>query len=436
MSSGSKQLLGFACLVLGGCSTRHETDLKVKPPVFKQEQTASPQLLRKLSLHLEGRPPSADEYQQLNQNPAQEYPKLLEAKLNSGLFTDKMVNRYLDHMWLAEERTLPSWNANRDERSDSPLNLLVREVLQKNLPWDELILSTKFPPQEDLPEESLAGVITTERFFSRYWTNSGNGSRKRAAAIYRIFLCDPMEVVVPSVSDAENTLNEIMFPRKVGSGKTSFDQHGKESQCWTCHRKLEPIARIFDGSEVRVSTFSRTSHLALGPVDNQRDIPIKGFRGLGTALKSADEYLTCQAQLLTRWFWGEDEKISESRLQELKVAFDMVGRKPRDFVRFLVQQPEFTKFSASPQLPPTPVEISAIFQNCDQCHSNLMLTRVPRYAQSAPNDIPVWERFVRITDLLNDGKKAQMPPASSSWQLRTQDRQNLLRWFRSTGVVQ
>ena len=69
-----------------------------------------------------------------------------------------------------------------------------------------------FTNQFDPTESRVAGALTTARFFNRYNTTEINKNRKRAAAVFNIFLCDAMEPSIPEPSANPDDLLDKAFP--------------------------------------------------------------------------------------------------------------------------------------------------------------------------------------------------------------------------------
>src|SRR5690606_31745414 len=88
---------------------------------------------------------------------------------------------------------------------------IVRPNLPKNPEFtrDEPIQTV--PIQFAADDQHVAGVLTTPRFISRYNTTNTNKNRRRAAAVFRTFLCDPMFPIIPPPPDKKASVLEEAF---------------------------------------------------------------------------------------------------------------------------------------------------------------------------------------------------------------------------------
>lgn len=147
-------------------------------------------------------------------------------------------------------------NITSDYNRNNSLSRLFRDLIAENLPWSSLLLSHKYtlyplsgdsfnlsdfgffgavvktpfsesglienPDAENIETRELqevsfpiedpriAGSLTTARFFNRYTNTALNKNRRRAAAVFRIFLCDSMEAAInPSIND-DSALDRVL----------------------------------------------------------------------------------------------------------------------------------------------------------------------------------------------------------------------------------
>jgi hypothetical protein len=109
-------------------------------------------------------------------------------------------------------------------------------------------------------DKRIAGALTTERFFARNINTALNKNRKRAAAVFRIFLCDEMEAAIAETDNNFDFLLDLVFP-KTGSITSSDavavlnneNDHGNRADCMSCHYKLDPMGKNFGGSGVSLA---------------------------------------------------------------------------------------------------------------------------------------------------------------------------------------
>ncbi len=259
--------------------------------------------LRKLSLHLRGITPTAAEYEGLTLAIPQGqseifFQRTIPEYLKSPQHIGKMIDR-LDELFRLKTTTgLPetrySLPAEMDPRilpgseTVNSLDLLFEDLVKNNQSWDSLLTSKTYripvpqliindpitdhlyfsavapdlqPPTASdkfkyvlLPlsegDVRVAGALTTARFFRRYNTTVLNRNRGRAAAVFRIFLCDDMRAVVTPAAGEEAELLKKAFPPP--HPRFSYhedirveDKHAKDPACIACHYKLDPLGKTF-----------------------------------------------------------------------------------------------------------------------------------------------------------------------------------------------
>lgn len=285
----------------------------------------------------------------------------------------------------------------------------------------------KFAP-DDL---RVAGVLTTARFINRYNTTAVNKNRKRAAAVFKIFLCDSMVPSISTSGDRHGELLDATFPEKfevtegevrqmVAAGADA--KHGTDKDCMACHYKLDPLGKVFQNIGVALSPDPAAGALVYArPKDGTMvDIPAKGIGELARAITNQPEYATCQV----KWFWkqfiGRDAKLPKKKREELVKAFDGMGRKMNDFVAALVASPDFRTRPPEP-LPPEIVtfdRVEPLLQKCDACHA---LEAMPEFATlpigfaGTQQEHEEWTaKMIKHMDL-PVGDKKKMPKASAGW---------------------
>jgi hypothetical protein len=279
----------------------------------------------------------------------------------------------------------------------------------------------------------IAGALTTRRFLSRYNTTGLNKNRRRAAAVFKIFLCDAM---IPAISDKEDRTHEFLdatFARdfevtanELSGEVTEQQRHGTDPQCMACHSKLDPLGRAFQalGNTMHPRPFGghlyfkRSSHSTVF-------LKGRGIGDLAKAISQQPEYEQCQVQ----WFWDEfigvDIPLSNQRKNELVLEFNRVNRRTNDFISILVKQPEFrSKPRAKGFI--TFSQVQPLLKRCDSCHAGM--EEIPLFASpSTPLDND-WQK--NILDRLNrgDNDDLQMPQdLKETW--RGSDIQLIKQWI-------
>jgi hypothetical protein len=285
-----------------------------------------------------------------------------------------------------------------------------------------------------------AGVLTTARFFDRYATTLLNKNRRRAAAIYRIFLCDDMVPVAAGNANDPTEVLKLAFPTKSsGSGATlvSQDMHGSDPACMKCHSKLDPVGVAFSTSPFILSARPSVGVLNTEKLDGSKtSTSYRGFQGLAQALTSQERYSACQVQHFWSWFIGDDRALDSNRQNELMATFDGVGRRTGDFVEALVRSPEFREAPSTVReetLAELQTLVKPILKRCDTCHASSPEEKIPTLADdmiggSEQSHIRNVAKISKALDLLNGGVGAKMPPAEARWLLTRDERSLLYRW--------
>lgn len=299
-----------------------------------------------------------------------------------------------------------------------------------------------YPRAEEEGVENLAGVITTNRFFTRYPTTRINKNRKRAAAIFRVFLCDSMTPALTQ-SDEENMGLLNMALGNVGGNNgvaviADEQKHGEDPQCKDCHHKLDPMAKTFIGSGVYPNKYTTSGELVYyADQENgertQVRIPVSGLGELGQVITQQPTYSQCQVNHMWNWFVGENVPLSFTKKIELAEKFDELGRRPNDFITYLLSTEEFKN----------PVElkidevkyshVQSIFKRCDSCHQGkvgaaFLSTGYP-FAKGGFNTYSLGQ-IIWATNIRDDSEKTYMPPADAGWKLEGYERDLLKAWIK------
>ncbi len=440
--------------------------------------------LRKLSLHLRGLQPTPAEYAELEavENEPAKRQAYFDAKIDQYItsphYQDRMVFRLAELFQLRtpEVPRLTSvtgpisqgyYGTPRSEHPDALLDLFSR-IARDNLSWDTLLtgkdyfagaltdLRTFEPLMSSLSDETLldpgkppvpvsfaaddpriAGALTTARFLSRYNTTNVNKNRRRAAAVFRIFYCDPMSPVVPPPKDKKAAVLAQAFgtvdhgtvtEKELQDGMSISDaaRHGGQPQCATCHYKLDPMGKTFQNFGLTLNTELAPGALVFARPGGQKvNVTVKGIGELGAAIAKTPEYSACQVE----WFWsqliGQDVFLLPSRKSELTADFDRLGHRANDFIRLLVKAPEFREKPRKIEML-TQLHVSPLLKRCDSCH-NAMGT-IPEFA-AIPTQLIDPELLERMRERMNlaDDDKRKMPRDWTRWNPR--DLELLKRWL-------
>jgi hypothetical protein len=386
------------------------------------------------------------------------------------------------------------WNIhNNDQPIDSAFDRIVLDVVQNNKTWDQLLLQQNYEAtnqaaadnqiesdynffqfvfydelQEPLAnhveqramqlgssvkteeyvslrastsqqKQVLSGVITTQRFFGRYQTTKINKNRRRAAQIFRIFLCDNMKPVVLSTAKEDQELLHKSLQIKTAHNGTidlpSEQRHASDKQCQSCHYKLDPMADLFAGSSVFLNPFSPQGGLVFKRANGQKvDIPVQGLYEMSENLVQQEEYLQCQSQHFWNWIIGEDVPLDQATKSELSYQFDQLERKPKDFIRYLVGRIEFTKPNSLRVDDVRYSHIKPILKRCDSCHAEDVLAPDLSSGYPFPSFIgsnqDILASLVKQTALNHGGRGAKMPPVKAGWTLTARERDLIYAWLK------
>ena len=293
----------------------------------------------------------------------------------------------------------------------------------------------------------IAGVITTGRFFNRYVNTGLNKNRKRAAAIFRVFLCDGMSAAIPSSAGKEDEIYDLMFPHKsyteedlIKSMNESDSIHGNEPDCMKCHYKLDPMGKTLLTSQTILSPKAGKGHLRYKKSDGSMvDIPVKGVGELATAISQQNEYASCQVRHFWNWFMP-DSKLSPEKETQLIAQFNQVGRRTNDFLKFIIAQPEF--YSPRPSYTEDQLlakNVRTFLKRCQDCHKDQTYSdspdgRFPDFTVwpigGSSESMKEWSQMIyRVMDLTHDGENPRMPPSSTSWRTSYKEAQVIKTWI-------
>ncbi|MBO9668581.1 MAG: DUF1588 domain-containing protein, partial [Bdellovibrio sp.] len=432
--------------------------------------------LNKLSMSLRGYAPSMEEIANLQNSRTNDvtlkdfFNSTIADYQQSSQYRERMVIRVDELLFFnaptfnqaltPELRISTDWN---DIKQYSAAENLVRAMTQNNLSWDQLLLakSYKVPTYSNAKTElsfydgitgqttdvsytlddiyapisekptyvnvstsqddpRIAGIITTERFFSRYTTTALNKNRRRAAAIFRIFMCDPMSAAIPEVHDTSR-LKDLIFPTNGQSTESQIresldSKHGTQADCMKCHYKLDPLGTTLRASSVALHERSSSGRLVFRRANGE--IINKAARGIGDIAKlitEQPEYANCQVDHFWNWFIGKDVTRTPEINQELVKKFNDLGRKTNDFVAYLVSRPEFRIRKTNSPTAMVTSSARAFLQRCDACHSS-QEPSLPAFAKwpigdGSQNDSRYWMKQIsQQLDLDHLGDNRTMPP--------------------------
>lgn len=405
-------------------------------------------LLKKMSWRLNGTPSSLIDRKNLEKAIAagtteKFFDELAEQYLASNNFTDKTVEKLKE---LFGFNMAFSFGLGASEN-------LFRDILNNNLSWDQLLTAKNYKISnadygflqkeydgvtDYIGDNRFAGAITTFDFMSRYANTGINKSRRRAAAIYRIFLCDSMKLAVAGGGPINEALLKKYFSQNHVNNlqnelnQSALAQHGTDQACAKCHVKLDPLASGMAFITNRIGDFSSSGELRIPRAKSNGSLqidplPFSNMNELGQIISQQPEYRSCQVGNFLRWFVGYDVPLSPERRTEIENSFDSLGRRPKDFVKYLVKQPEF-KLAEVSSIQDDIVKVKSSLKRCDNCHSNVGFSKWP----IGGTQMEFWvERIATRTDLKNDGLTPTMPPATAQWILSPDEVKAFKRWIKA-----
>ncbi len=449
-----------------------------------------PSILRKLSYHIKGQPPTDDDYAALESTSPELQSSFFKAKaheyLSSKAHVEKM-NFRLNELFSLRPQSLFQgvWEKSSEDQSRrdnilnfNALNEHFRNLAKFNLSWDQLAVGKSYSvfnsvnsffstgvtdaqfyaeisnvslpgavlpgPQDPIPspvplvfkpdDPRIAGAITTTRFFARYTTTALNRNRRRAAAIFRVFLCDEMKAAIPQSDTKAQDLLNLAYPESAIAEKLQQalkNQHGSNPACMACHYKLDPLGNTFQTSPVYAGAIPSAGELTFknqkGDIDHHNGA---GIGDLMEAMIQTPEYASCQVKHFWNWFIGEDMPLSPEREAELTKVFNRLGRKTNDFIEFLVLLPEF-KAKSLTEVGNLSSQVQTMFKRCASCHSQ-SAPQLPDFSQwpigGSTEQATLWLSRIRVS-LGFTPVAATMPPPISAWVLSDDDKSIFESWL-------
>jgi hypothetical protein len=408
---------------------------------FGQDLLSAESTLRKMSLHIRGIPPTAQEYEALAAHRSEDAKgKFIAEKAGEYLASERHVKRMKFRLTEKFRLLTPALSSNTDQSNirnisveQNSLNDLFESLARDNLSWDTLLNGKKYrlyplqselgsqsfriisdfdfyrniaphlpgghqgsvidtlfrdiqtptePVELEFPQDDLriAGALTTQRFLGRYTTTALNKNRRRAAAVFEAFLCDPMIPAIGSGADRKHEFLDSSFAEnfqvtvpgvvEIKALLNSDQSHGTDPQCMACHSKLDPMGQTFQGNGITIhpEPFSGRLYFKRSSTETV-DLPVRGIGELAQKITEQPEYVECQIQ----WFWtqfiGKDVPLTSSKMAELKNEFERVGRRTNDFIRAIVASPEFRQRPQNDE-PLRFGQVQSLLKRCDSCHSN------------------------------------------------------------------
>lgn len=468
------------------------------------EPTSNHLYLTKLSKTLKGTPPSIEERKELDASEASQTANtFLQNKISeytqTAPFQFKMKTLIDEHFRLKASDDPLKVNNRYTYLTKSAYDYLVEKIIATNISWDSLLLAKSYTydfykhpyyyitdkefynnilnsqnhwdmetdiqeTYKSLPiilkenvdfdpqDPRIAGVLTTSRFLTRYQNTALNKNRRRAAAVFRSFLCDSMVAAIPPrTNDSEKTDFDVLLPTPSAASSSESktedqlrrelrknDPHGTLPGCMACHYKLDPMGKTFGLSAAGLSDKPSPGALIYRNNGRSVNVPVSGVGELAEKIVQQKEYVDCQVNLFWKWFIGQDVPKTATRHSQLVEQFENSGRRPLDFISYLLRTPEFK----SPPALLTESQILSrkagkILKRCYDCHKDQDfnpqmkswdLTDMP-YAADPEVSAGLIRQLTYALDLAGDGARRRMPPRESAWQLSPDEFSLLKSWI-------
>lgn len=281
---------------------------------------------------------------------------------------------------------------------------------------------------------NVSGLFSSTRFLLRYWNSPINMNRKRAAAYFRVMLCDAMSPALERETQKEKELRLAlgMSDEQVSVEeleKIHQNKHANQKDCAVCHNRLDPIGRTMRPLELGVSGVAFKGRLRFAnSLSENSDISVDGFHDLIVKTTEQSKYIDCQTNWMIETFLGKDLGLSTLRFTEVLKTVEKNKRRVKSTIEELLMLPEFRGLVQRVPEPASLVAAKAVLSNCNECHSNLFKER--------PEQIKA--RLARISiclDLPANGKGRAMPPSDHYWEPTDAEVMTVKTWISNGGPL-
>lgn len=261
---------------------------------------------------------------------------------------------------------------------------------------------------------NVAGLFSSQRFLTRYWNSPLNANRKRAAAYFRVMLCDAMS---PALERETQKEKELRIALGVSDEKLSeeelkkihLNRHGNQRDCAVCHNRLDPIGRSMRGLENGISGVPFKASLRYLDTNGKlTNIPAENFANLIAQTTEQSKYLDCQVSWMIETYLGKDLGLQPQRFAEVVSIVEKKKRRIKDVITELMMLPEFRGLNQKLIEPASLIAAKGVLSNCTECHRSFFELR--------PEQLKA--RLTRIAvclDLPGEGRQAAMPPSDHWW---------------------
>ncbi len=312
--------------------------------------------LRRVSLLLRGVPPKYEEIESLKFLNEDQFKIILAEKITeyseSDLFNEKMRVRILEMLQmkvtprLSPELLAPSsflLEASKEfvssQISSTVLDQFIIDLLKSNKSWDKLLTGTQYTIDpssasasteldfyQNATPKSLAGIITTPRFFERYFSSNSDKNRTRASAIFKIFLCKNISIRPKSMDNNRPRLLNLALNIKSHIAKTSVTNKVSSE-----NTQLDRLGLAFEHSVIRPDPAQVKGYLTYKKGRGNISIPFLSMNQMAQTITKQQEFLSCQTNHFWNWFVGDD--VENTKKTQLMNYFDKSQRQPKVLIK-------------------------------------------------------------------------------------------------------
>lgn len=343
------------------------------------EPLPAPRLVRRISLDLLGRLPSATDLARVEDDPGA-VSDVVEHYLSNKALEARMVELLAEHWWtrvdvfdvVYQDYGLTPQQEFLFEESvgSEPLRLLAN-VIAEDRPWTDVVtqdttqandfLEQTWPLEfvDGQPEPGVwaearytdgrpaAGVLSTNGLWWRYITTESNMNRGRAAAVSRLLLCEDYlaRPITFTAADAD-----------VSDPETAIKT---DPYCMACHASLDPVAASLFGfwwlslySRIEEDRYHPEREALASEILGEEPAfygqPMSGLADLGWHISQDPRFYTCAVDTFAKLLWRRPVTADDRpRLDAVREAFLASGASPQTLLAELVATPQYTAGSVA-----------------------------------------------------------------------------------------
>jgi hypothetical protein len=363
-----------------------------EPPVVTEVASPfvsldGPRLLRRMSLDLRGVLPTVAELDAVEAD-ATQVDVLRDTFLQDPRLEGRLVALFSEQWHTLVDQFAADWydfgltseDEFRFEQSigEEPLRLLAY-VATHDRPWTEIVTADYMLSDELLasmwpvayPEGGTgwqvsqwtdgrppAGVLVSNGLWWRYSTNPFNQNRTRAAAMFRLLVCEDFHARPVSFADAS-----AGFEAEESDTRIKDDPY-----CVACHATIEPAASALFGfwwfrqnsPTEMVRYHAEREQLGidtLGAAPAWFGEPVVGLEDLGRHIAEDGRFPECAARTMATAMWRRDTVLEDQpRIEALEAAFVAADMRMPVLLRDLTDGPEYRAGAVTAD---APVEVAA-----------------------------------------------------------------------------